>query len=329
MRNGIMHNRMSFLIGIIALATLSFSIRGESTELAHVRLISEASILAKNITLSDIALVETADCTLEQELLSLEIAQMPPVGAQKTISSYAIKNLLMKEGYSGVKVHGLQTAVTMKTRAISKAEIQGIIAEWVAKNLDDETHGEIEYRQLPRQWHIPEGDDIFITIDNINGEVKGNVNLTLRASNERKVLSTAYARILVGLYKDILVTTHPVSRNTVITIDDISFENVDVTRMNSMVFDDIDDIVGMVAKRDLPAQKPILLKDISLPILIEKGEMCRILVVNGNVTMTIAGAKALKDGKKGDLITFSNPMNVQKKLHARVAKSGVALITIK
>ncbi len=85
----------------------------------------------------------------------------------------------------------------------------------------------------------------------------------------------------------------------------------------------------MVAKKDLHPNAPILANNITRPVLVERGSINRIFVINDNVVMTVTGAKALQSGKKGDLVMFDNPMNDRKNLQARVIKEGVALINLK
>ena len=105
-------------------------------------------------------------------------------------------------------------------------------------------------------------------------------------------------------------------RGEILTTDHLEIRRADVTMATGMEAVDVDNIIGLAAKHNLPVGELLSVQDFEHPIVMERGAMSRIIVLNGGIKLCIAGAEALQSGRTGDLILFKNPMNPREPLKA-------------
>lgn len=305
------------------------SLEAEVRDLADVRLVDTIVIRAPNVTLGEIASIETDDDLLKKRLINLVVGEAPRVGGSKIVSSFKIKGILNREGLRGVNVYGVQSTVSIETRMMEKDELREIIREWVLTKANKEKEIEVEFLRLPRRWEVPEGKEIeYFVHSSKKNQLGGKFSLTVRALVGDYIMSSAHARINVAHFSNVPVVVRPLKRGEVLLEDHVAIHRSDVTSSDGMVVKKVEDVLGMVAKRDLPMGKVLSVKDFEMPMLIERGSLNRLLVVNGSIRMSIAGAKALQNGKKGESILFSNPLNEKETLKCRVMEAGLAMINL-
>lgn len=311
----------AFILSLIALPSL---VQG-----AQVRLVDRIAVDEPPITLGKIAAIEGATEKEKQTLLQLEVGDMPSVGRTRVISAFRIKNELQKAGLHRVSVKGMQSTVFVQTRIVPESELQDLIQDWVRSQIPLHQEAVVDYKSLPRQWQVPAGSSVELKVDSTGKTVAGTLNLSLRAQVGDKILATNRARVDVRLYQNMAVLTRPVPRRQALEAQDVEVRRAEVTKASGMEIQDPSDLIGMVAKRDLPVGSLLSLNDFDRPILIPRGALARIVVVNDNIQLGIAGAEALQSGKKGDRILFKNPMNPKENLRATVMREGLAVIKVR
>jgi flagella basal body P-ring formation protein FlgA len=303
-----------------------------STFSASVRLMDSVVIEAPIVTLGEVAYIECDDEAMRRDLSEIYLDRAPALGRYGIISSFKVKSRLQREGFSDVKVFGMQACVETAKKELSRKDVEKHIMDWAYDNLLKEgVEVDVDIVSLQSHWEIPEGDDIEISIDTSSRkkDLRGQVYLSIRAMSEGAIFASTSARIDVSTYRVMPVLMQPVLRGEQITNDHIEERRVDVTDVRGMEALDKAQIVGLVAKRNLPVDSLLSVRDFEMPILIERGSMNRIVINNGGVNMKVSGARALQSGRKGDIIIFSNPLNDKETLHARVMKRGVAVINLK
>ena len=302
-----------------------------SAENASIRLVDSIAVRAPFIELGEIAVIECENEAFKKDLMSLRLEKAPSAGSSRIISSFKVEAVLAKAGFgSFTNVFGEQSAVKIEERLVSDNEMLEIIKTWIEKNIAGNTEAEIDFIRLPNGWNIPQGKGVKIEIQSNrrNKKVGGDIGLTLRAVSGSQVLSTTKVRAHVSLYREAAVLVHPVKRKQQLSSQDFELRRADVTESEGMEIKNAEDFLGMEAKRDLPVGSVISVRDFKAPIIAKRGSMNRIFVKNNSVGLTISGAKALENGKKGEHILFSNPMNKRKPIRAKVVKEGIALLDL-
>ena len=295
----------------------------------EVRLIDRVAVRAPDITLGEIAIVEGIDSELCEQLRKLSLGITPRTGQSRIVSAYTIRSLLQKHQVTEPIIHGLQSSVTTETKDWAQSDLQQLVKGWILSEVDSDKEVDIDFLQFPAKWKIPAGNDVMIHIDAGRAKLQGPVTLTLRAQTGDTVHATKRVRVKLSLYVDAPVLIRPVRRGEKLAATDIEIRRTEVTKATGMEIAHPDAAIGLVAKRDLRIGSMPSIKDFDQPVVIERGTQNRIVVVNGSVKLSVTGAIALRDGRKGDLVPFKNPMNARETLSARVIRPGLALMRIR
>lgn len=293
-----------------------------------IELIEMIGVKSTEVTLGDIAHIKTEDAALQKQIAHLVVEVLPNVDSTRVISAFKIKKILQQAGFFDASVLGLQSRVYVDVRSIATTEIEKIIRSWVLSNVAEGTKVKIQYERLPQGWKVPATENIAIEVSATKTKVGGMMTLTLKAMSKGTIVSTAQARIRSDLFRDALVLAKPAARGEILTVEHLRQEKANITHSAGMEMVNMQDVIGKVARKDLAVGSLIYSQDIELPVLIERGSLNRIVVVNGPVQMNMNGAKALERGKKGDVVMFTNPMNSKTTVAAVVIDKNIALVNL-
>jgi len=97
----------------------------------------------------------------------------------------------------------------------------------------------------------------------------------------------------------------PIARDAVITEEDILWVDTNARRLPRTALLDASAIVGMAAKRYLPAGRAILARDVSEPLAVRKGDLVAIVYTTPHMTLTARG-RALEDAAAGEAVRTLN-----------------------
>lgn len=293
-----------------------------------IQLVDSIAVDAPTITLGEIAVIDTPEPALREALTSLRIGDTPRIGDTTLVSSYKIQSLLKNANIDDVTIRGEQSKVKTRSRIVQESDLYSMVEEWVKGKFASDIDVDLNFVRMPDRWAIPAGDSVNITIYTSARHLADDVNLKIRAVADNRVLATTHARIKVSLLRNSVVALRPIKRGSVITNEDVVLRKNDVTDANGMEIAKLEDIVGMEATNNISVGDLLTVRDCTAPVVIDRGSLNRILVVNGNIKMTIVGAKALEDGRVDDTIMFSNPMNNGTNLCAKVIREGLAVVKI-
>lgn len=122
------------------------------------------------------------------------------------------------------------------------------------------------------------------------------------------------------------VVTRVVRPGETIAMRDIVWVEVNDSRRIYDFVQDVDELVGMAARRTIGPDQPIRYADLTLPIIVEKGDAVTMVVEHGAMTITARG-RALDDGALNDVIRVMNT-DSSRTIDATVAGSGRVAVTI-
>ncbi len=106
---------------------------------------------------------------------------------------------------------------------------------------------------------------------------------------------------------------------------DIEWIAVEQSRVAGDMIDQLDDMVGMAAKRDLAPGQPIRARDVVRSVLVPKGAMVTLVYKTPLMTLTAVG-RAIDAGSRGDVVAVMN-LQSKKTVFATVTGSNTAVIT--
>lgn len=117
------------------------------------------------------------------------------------------------------------------------------------------------------------------------------------------------------------VITHKLSRDEVISLNDIEYMGVDSRKLSRGYITDESLLIGKSPTRTLFKKRPVMPSQIAEPTLVKKKEAVTMVFRNNLLQMQDVGV-AMQDGGKGELIRIRNE-NSNIIVNARVISSGL------
>ena len=164
--------------------------------------------------------------------------------------------------------------------------------------------GEVTYRVVPQKEM-----DFLRTIPlcvffKVNGELA------------KKVWATVKLEVLT----EVIATKRPLRRCQLITEDDIHLQTVDLTKVQSDVLTNPQEVLGKRTKRPISGNVLLTSDHIELPPMVRRGDVVLILAESDGLKITALG-QVSKRGCRGDRIRVVN-LDSKKAVYARIVDSN-------
>ncbi len=144
--------------------------------------------------------------------------------------------------------------------------------------------------------------------------------VTLRIRCEGSVPWSIFVPAQVNLYRDVVVATRPIKRNSIIQTNDISLAERDVGNLKQGYLLSPDSVIGSLTTRALQHDQVISPNQLRQPAAVKRGDQVIISAMSGSVRVRMPG-EALSDGAIGEQIRVRNTRS-QRVIHARVVAPG-------
>jgi len=133
-----------------------------------------------------------------------------------------------------------------------------------------------------------------------------------------------YVPVTVEQYTQVVVAAKPVAKGQALDIEDLQIARQNISKLRGGYFSRTQDVVGMIAKRNLRAGKTVSNKQLKPPLLIKRGDRVDIIAKTTGLEIRMVG-KALSAGAKGQKIAVSN-ISSKRKIEAVVVENGLVRI---
>lgn len=133
-----------------------------------------------------------------------------------------------------------------------------------------------------------------------------------------------WVRVKISAATSRVVAVEDISAGHAIEAKNVRVETVDDFPVWRDVARHLDEVLGRVAQRAIPAGHAVLRTELWEPAAIEAGEIVKVRVESGQAHITM-DARAENSGRKGDLIQVRNPRS-GKIFRARVEAKGKVLV---
>ena len=114
-----------------------------------------------------------------------------------------------------------------------------------------------------------------------------------------------YVPISINNFKQIVILKHAAIRNTVLTEADISLEKLNVNRLSSGYFSDINQVKGKILTQSLSKGAVLTNNHIKLPMAVNRGQLVTLIAKNSVIEVRAEG-KAMSKGAVGERIKVKN-----------------------
>lgn len=114
-----------------------------------------------------------------------------------------------------------------------------------------------------------------------------------------------YVPIAIKNFKSIVILKQSAARNTVLTEADISLEKMNINRLSSGYFSDINQVKGKILTQSLSQGAVLTNNHIKLPMAINRGQLVTLIAKNSVIEVRAEG-KAMSKGAIGERIKVKN-----------------------
>ncbi|MBE7548146.1 hypothetical protein KsCSTR_39670 [Candidatus Kuenenia stuttgartiensis] len=290
-----------------------------------VELKESVSLPEKEVTLGDIADLSCSDADLLKRAHNVFIGNTPWPGNVRKIEKNIIASRMLDAGINPNKVSFGRndfTMISVESFTITGDEILQTAKEFVITKLAYSERNEeivVEAERPPNDIMLPLGGGIMrIEVSQVNAnKSSGRVQVVVRIYLDEKQYHKIPMYFTIRRYEEIVVANRKINRNDILTTKDICIKRIETTSMPG--FTTIDSVEPLLGKRVLytiPPGKPLTQNMVDDPAVIKKGELVKILVKIGNLSILTKGV-AKEDGYKGRAIKVMN-LDTKKELYGEV-----------
>jgi flagella basal body P-ring formation protein FlgA len=152
----------------------------------------------------------------------------------------------------------------------------------------------------------------------------GRINV--RVSCQEKNVWSLYVPVEVDLFRPVVAAVMPVAKGTQLGHSQLEMREMNVGKLNGTYYTDISTVIGMQAKRNIRADKPIIAGYLEPPLMVKKGDSVQMTAQSGGLMVRIPGI-ALSDGQQGQQISVRNSQS-NRVVEAKVSSHGQVIIAM-
>lgn len=204
----------------------------------------------------------------------------------------------------------------------SHQSISSAVRSFLSQHIDSTSRHEIIIGKLDVRLRLRACNRELGTFFGSGGHAFGNT--TVGVNCQKPNPWTIFIPVQVKIYKSVLATQRPLTRNSIIQSSDLRHIERDVTTLRLGYFTLPQHVIGKVTKRPLPVAAIFTPASIQAPRLITRGDKVTILVKSKGLQVRAIG-KALMDGKADQQIKVKN-MASKKVIEGIVSAPGVVTV---
>lgn len=135
---------------------------------------------------------------------------------------------------------------------------------------------------------------------------------------------TLYVQAAVKLYREVAVAAVPLGRGAVVKAGDVSWRELDVSRISTGYFVSHGDVVGKVVKRSINGGMVLSPSMLEAALAVRRGERVTLQAVGNGFEVAMQG-EALADGAEGERIRVRN-LSSGREVEGVVVAAGVVQV---
>lgn len=132
----------------------------------------------------------------------------------------------------------------------------------------------------------------------------GRINIQVRCDSPQTQW-TLYVPAEIQMLRPVVTLSRPVGRNVPLAASDLELREMDVSLLMGTYYTDIDEVIGMEARRQLRADQVVTAEQLQPPVVIHKGDEVILTANSSGLTVKMPGI-ALRDGQQGQQISVRN-----------------------
>ncbi len=218
----------------------------------------------------------------------------------------------------------LGTSATQGIEYQSHASIRQAAKTHAAEVHNDQKQVDLRVSNLDSRLRLKQCDIPIEAFSPPGKNRGGKLSVGVRCLGKNKW--TIYVPVNVDIRKKILVANRELSRNTIISADDIRLEERSVSKLRRGYFQDPQKVVGKTLSHDLREGAALIPRRLQNTAMVKKGSMVTILARTGPISVRMEGT-ALANGTQGERIKVRNRSS-SRLLEARVTAPGIVEVSL-
>lgn len=271
----------------------------------------ESKIEGEFITLGQIAEISGDDAPWVNSLRQIKLGNAPPPGSSTVLTKDILNMRLAAAGsdFSGI-VWKIPDAITVTTNCQSisgQAVIRKGIAAIQQQIGDSVTSEDMSIVPIGSVQDIAAPIGNVVLTPSLPYGIHYNVPtiVTVGVSVNEQPISKVNLKFNIKLYRQVAVANSQIGVGEILTVDNVRYERMDVGKLETGYFTDLNKVLGLAARRSFSPGMVIMDSSVSKPVLVKRGSTVNIVAYIGDMTVTAVG-QAMQDGSEGQLIRVQN-----------------------
>jgi flagella basal body P-ring formation protein FlgA len=309
---------------LVTITVLMFQSWGAPAPGANVtvNVLDQVKVRSEQVTLGEIAEIEGEGGAVVEKLKAVVIGKSPLPGEVREFSASYIEAKLKQ---SDIDLSQLTLALPEKVKVVGEAyEVPPQKIEEMVKNFIlqkgpwDPTEISLTVSPL-KDINLTPGKITYEIIPPKKEDYRGTTNLLVLFMVNGKVEKKVWVNVQIEVSRDVVVSTHSLSRHSIITQDDLRLEKMNLADVPPDVVTDPLEIIGMRTKRVVDAHLPFCISFLEMPPVVKRGDLVTIVAETDAIKITTQGV-VIENGGKGDMVRVVNTSS-KRELFARVKDS--------
>lgn len=306
------------------------TVAGAGPSLPTVQVHGSVEVNRDPITLGDIATVSCEDPETARRLETVVVGKAPLAGSRRRLSLDYIQLRLKQSGVDpvGIRMAGPEILeVHRGSIHLPAEEIDLLVRDFLAAHSGaDGDEVIITDIDVPREGvTLPKGDldyDMDVLKQRrFSGSQPVYVDFRINGKSAKRVLVNVHMAIM----RDVLVTRYPIARHRRISEADLVVRRMNIADLPGDLITDMNDAIGLQAKRPIGAQMPLRTGWLEQPILVEKGDRVLLVAEYGGLRVTALG-EVRRKGRLGERISVIN-LDSNKAVYGRLVNARTVAVT--
>lgn len=287
----------------------------------EVRFKSEAKVSGQDLTLQEVASLSPQEAKQKH---GDEVLFPAPDSGEGEVFEAATLKAYVREALSDerqVSWSGADKVVVRREgRLIREQEIKEMIQQYMKGKSRELPVNELRFTpsSLPDPFTVPRGDLDYQVIPS-HSQVIGSRYLTLRIWVDEQMVTNKTIRGDLEAKAEVVVAKKDLDRDQVLGEEDIKLQERDITGTRDP-FTSKGEVAGMHLKRGMESGQVLRERDVTRPVLVDRGEVVTMVAQSDSLRVTAKGVARSK-GKKGDVIKVRNTQS-QEEVLCRVVQNG-------
>ncbi|MBM4053988.1 MAG: flagellar basal body P-ring formation protein FlgA [Planctomycetes bacterium] len=300
-----------------------------------IELKESVTLPEKKVTLVDIAHISCTDPDLLKKLNNVLLGDTPWPGNVRKIDKNIIASRLLDAGIDPNQVAYSKndfSMISVESITITGDEILQTAKDYINSSLSFSEGNEeivVEAERPPNDVMLPSGSgNIRMEVSQVNASKnRGRVQMVVRIYIDDKQYQKIPMYFDIRHFEDVVVANKRINRNDILTAEDIAIKRIETTRLPGVTtYDSIEPLLGKRVLYTILPDKPIAQNMVDDPAVIKKGDLVKILVKIGNLSVLSKGI-AKEDGYRGRVIKIMN-IDTKRELYGEVKEDNTVKVVL-